>query len=136
MPNREAEISNYLKMDDDDLEQTLAIELGITNGIDVSAAVGDGERKKRMQAAVVNLRSKTASAISDAKVKLKKVACGQLRYCERRETAIEIVVIGLVDAAITEFSRIPLPTIAICVYIVKKRMLDPLCECVKLDELP
>ena len=111
------------------LEETLARELSITMGIDVSAAVNDTDRKKRLEKAVLSLRSKVAASIQRSKVKLKKVACEDLRYCERRETASEVVVLGLVDAGIVEITGIPLPAVAIVVYIVKQRMLDPLCGC-------
>jgi hypothetical protein len=111
------------------LEETLARELSVTMGIDVSAAANDSERKKRLEQAVLNLRSKVAGSIERSKVKLKKVACEDLRYCERRETASEVVVLGLVDAGIVELTGIPLPAVAIFVYIVKQRMLDPLCGC-------
>jgi hypothetical protein len=129
LTDKKSQVQRYMQMDTPILEETLAREFSVTIGVDISAATNDRDRKQRLDKAVAGLRSKVAESIKKSKTHLKKVACGDLKYCERRETAIEVLVLGLVDAGIAEFTRIPLPTVAVFVYIVKTRMLDPLCQC-------
>jgi hypothetical protein len=118
-----------MKLGGDDLEEILALELSLANGMNISAVAEARERQKLTEQAVSTLRESVSRGIGKCKGQLKKVACTNLKYCERRETAIEVIVLGLLDASLHELTRIPVPTVAIFVYIVKTRMLDPLCGC-------
>jgi hypothetical protein len=125
-----AEIRNLMKLDAQELERRLAIEYSVTEKIDVTAMnIDPKELAQRMQRAIARMRQRIDDAIRAAHTKLHEVACKRLGYCKNRDSATEVLITGLVDARIIELTAIPLPIAGICVYIVKHRMLDVVCDC-------
>jgi len=123
------EVRALLALDPKELEERLAIEFGVTEGIRVTASLSKAERGKRITRAKRRLRTRIKAAVRKSGKVLHKIACKDLKYCERRETATEVVIVGLIDAYIIELTLIPVPMAGLCVYTVKTGLLDEVCDC-------
>ena len=72
--------------------------------------------------------------LAESKAKICDIVCNEYKYCEKRkkkEFANEHyqITIGIAEALMVLASQIPLPIIAVAVYLVKNKVLDKWCDC-------
>ena len=68
--------------------------------------------------------------------KAHKVICEDLKYCEKRENLKDegaTLAIAVADGLLMAAIALPVPLTAISVYLVKKGILDNICDCEKTD---
>lgn len=61
--------------------------------------------------------------------RIKKIICNEMKYCDAKKDERIQIVKGALDAALSAALGFPVPIIIICEYVVRRKWLDPLCEC-------
>jgi hypothetical protein len=122
-----AQVDKYLKLSLPMLEEGLVQDC-IDAGVLSSTAKGDTKKSQQE-----NVQKQISEAIKADEGRIKKLICTELNYCERISSERVKVIIDIVDAIvigkITLLTALPIPLVRVTVYIVRKKMLDPLCDC-------
>ena len=79
-------------------------------------------------------RVRAESIVSDISERLRSIICDDLNYCELRKKLKSegaALAIAVADGLISSTLMIPIPITALSVYLIKKGILDQLCQCDK-----
>jgi hypothetical protein len=67
--------------------------------------------------------------LKDGRLKVHQTVCVKLRYCERVHSRGAELIVDLADVTAVWFSGFPIPAIRISAYMVRKKLLNPYCNC-------
>ena|SRR5258708_5294850 len=137
-----AEVRRLWKRDLDDLEDMIAGETHAKSRRSVAFQWRYSEKPKgrgfkgkgRGYLATVRGRAfqrTTATSFAERTARrFKKILCRDLRYCERSKSEGLALAISVADALVM-VAVIPVPITAISVYLVRRGILDRVCQCKK-----
>ena len=90
-----------------------------------------GIHKPGMRKAIDSAAERRVKVLSDS---IHKTLCVQWRYCERRAAfsgeGIQLC-LAVADGLLSAVTQIPIPVTALSVYLVRRGLLDAICQCSK-----
>jgi hypothetical protein len=99
-------------------------------------ATGSVFNVDKMQTAGARIRLIVEAKLADSKFKIHQTVCVRLKYCERAHNRGSELIVDLADVVAIWFSGIPIPALRVAAYLVRKKMLNPYCNCEDKERKP
>lgn len=122
------QIRDFMEMDLPTLEAYIASRVREAEG-DHPYLGQDGTSGDNDKGLVRRLVDAVMNQINASPAKFRQVICVDYSYCQKRQGDEVTLVAGIADALTSFCTGIPIPTVSVAAYFVRKRLLDPFCNC-------